>query len=224
MKNTRLIFILICVIGKLSLTAQTWALHLNGNETYTLGNDLKGNHPVLWNSQAQDKVVFGGFGLGVSNTRAIKENTLLRFQANLQRSRFYDVPSIIRDENGLPLLASIGINSNYNLGLLSMAFWQFGKHRRLEAGAGLGGRAVFFAKTDFGKAYVNGEKASLNLRNKAMSPAVLLLPISFGYRVGRFSFANRAEIALSRVNRIAAWKKERSIILFVEVAYHLGIN
>jgi hypothetical protein len=220
MKNTTSIFVFILFFGKLSLTAQTWALHLNGNETYTLGNDLKGNHPMLWYSKAQDKIVLGGFGLGVSNTRMLKENTLLQFQANLQRSRFYDVPSIMRDENGIPFLANIGISSNYNAALLSMAVWQFGKRRRLEAGAGLGGRAVVFAKTDFGQAFVNGEKASLNLRSKAMSPLVLLLPVSFGYRLGRFSFTNRAEIALTRVNRIEAWKKERSIVLFAEVAYH----
>lgn len=38
----------------------------------------------------------------------------LRFQANLQRSRFYDVPSIFTDNNGQAIIAGIGINTNYN--------------------------------------------------------------------------------------------------------------
>ncbi len=209
----------IFILGQSTIFGQTWALHINGNETYALGNELKGIHPMLWYSKAQDKIVFGGFGLGLSNTRTIKEGTWLRVQANLQRSRFYDIPSIIRDENGVPILASIGINSNYNLNLLAMALWEIGKKRRTEVGVGLGGRAVAYAKTDFGEAYVNGEKRSLNLRTKSLSPAVLVLPATIGYHAGQFLVSTRTELALTRVNRITQWRHERSVIVYAEIAY-----
>lgn len=204
------------------LTAQNWAFHINGNETYPVFNELKTQHPILWYSKAQEKIVFGGYGVGVSNARSWKGKSTLRFQANAQRSRFYDIPSIIRDENGNPLGASLGVNTNYNLALLSMILLPLDEKNRFHAGIGLGMRATVFSQTKYKATNYNGDEKDYRLRNKSLTPVVLLLPMMVQVNFGRFSVAGRGELAITRTNRIDEWSKERSFVTFIELGYRIS--
>ena len=204
-------------------TAQTWAVHLNTNETYPLFNDLKGQYPILWYSSDDDRgVLVGGFGAGVSYQKPWKKNRQLKFQVNTQRSRFYDLPTIFLDENGNPLGAFIGVNTNWNASGLGMAIFPITKNQQWLFGIGLGVRGTFISKSDYGEAFVNGQKTSLKLKNKSLSPAAVLLPLEFTKFLGeRFSVSTRLELALTKVSRLSAYSKERSMVFFLEIGYRI---
>jgi hypothetical protein len=220
----RLLETILLALISIPAFSQSWAIHLNGNETYIIGNELKGQHPILWYSKAQDKIVFGGFGIGVSNTLPWRQRYALKFQANAQRSRFYDIPAILRDENGIPIGGVIGINTNYNLALLSTAMLPLDEKRKYEVGAGLGIRATFFAHTNYEvlKDFFGDDTEKKRLRNKSLTPVTLLLPLEAKFNFDKFSAGGRAEFSVTGINRLPQWKHERSMVLFLELGYRIG--
>ena len=144
--------------------SQNFAFHLNGNTTFIANNDLKGQYPILWYSPDDDRgILVGGFGVGVSYHHLWKEKNLLKVQLNAQRSRFYDTPTIFLDENGNPLGAFIGINTNLNASLFGMPVFSIAENKKWQVGAGLGLRGTFYSKTDYGETFVNGKKTIVRL-------------------------------------------------------------
>lgn len=209
----------VCLTFFMTGNAQTWSIHLNGNETYPIGNELLGQYPFLWYSTADDRgILFGGFGAGVSRISDWKENVKLKYQANFQRSRFYDEPSVFTDVNGQPLGAIIGINTNWNFSLLAIPQLLVLPKKNLYLGLGLGARAVLFSRTDYGKAVVHGNEVDLKLKNKSLAPAVLILPFELAWHGNRFSVTTRAELSLTKTSRLSS-KNDRSLIVFGEIGY-----
>lgn len=216
------ILLLGLIFAFLNLSAQSWHLHLNGNETYFLNNDLKGQYPILWYSSNDDRgVLVGGFGVGVSHRRPWQNKSYWKFQLNVQRSRFYDQPSIIYDFNGQPLSANIGVNTNVNTSLLAMPTWRIGQTERFHFGVGLGIRTTVWSRSDYGIFEVNGEKTDLKFKNKSISPIIVLFPVEWSYQVGRFTFATRGELGLTPASRLSAYSQERHFWVFGEVGYRL---
>lgn len=199
-----------------NLTAQ-WSIQLNINEYYPLGNDLKTGFPALWYDSKDDRgLLFGGFGGGVSYRKTWLEGRRnWWFRLDVQRSRFYDVPVAFVDENGQALGAYIGVNTHLNATALAMPEFVFGK---FSAAAGLGLRGVFWSKTDYGEWFVQGEKTSLKLRNRSLSPVAVVLPMVFKRRFGRrIGLALRSDFILTPASRV--FKKERAVVVFGEVSY-----
>ena len=223
MKNRFLPFLLSLFLLGNKLTAQTWSVHLNGNETYPVFNQLKGYYPILWYSSDDDRgILVGGFGAGVSYQKPLTDSKQLKLQLNGQRSRFYDQPSIYLDENGNPLGAFIGINTNLNASALGMAIFPISQNQKWLFGLGLGVRGTFFSRSDYGQYLVQGNKTDLKLKNKSLAPVVALLPIEFTKYFGeRFSVSTRGEVALTKTSRLSAYKKERSVVVVVELGYRL---
>ncbi|PHN05796.1 hypothetical protein [Flavilitoribacter nigricans] len=204
-----------------ALEAQLWQVHLNGNETFITGNELQGQYPILWYSGDEGRgVLVGGFGGGVSYTTVRMGAYRLRYQLNLQRSRFYDHPVIFHDENGQMLGGVIGINTNLNASLQASWQWLLGSHYAM--GVGLGTRYTFRSITDFGKLEVRGQTTALKERNYALAPEVLFLPVEFSSYFGRFSYALRLEAGLTNFSRLDAFRGDRGHLLFLEVGYRLG--
>lgn len=203
--------------------AQTWSIHLNGNETYFLGNEQKGQHPILWYSSDDDRgFLVGGFGVGISHSRPWMDNKFLKFQFNAQRSRFYDLPTIYLDGNGNPLGGFIGVNTNWNANLNGLAIFPITENNRWLFGIGLGVRGTFTAKSDYGEAVVNGQVTDLKLPNKSFSPVTLLLPLEITkFFNERLSVTSRLELAMTKTTRLSAYSKERTLVYFVEFGYQL---
>ncbi len=201
--------------------SQHWQLHLNGNETYITGNNLQGYYPILWYSSDDDRgVLVGGFGGGVSYTGIQKGIYQIKYQFNVQRSRFYDHPVIFTDANGEPLGGFIGINTNLNAA--AMVVPQIVFNKRLKAGLGLGTRYTFHSISNFGETFINGEKTKLKERNLAISPLGLFVPLEVTGTLGRFSFTTRVEPGLTNFSRVEYFKGDRSALLYVEFGYRLG--
>ncbi len=224
MKTLLALFSLSFLFLNPNIISQTWSIHLNANETYPLFNDQKGYYPILWYSSNDDqRILVGGFGAGISYQRPLKERVSLKFQSNVQRARFYDEPILFYDENGNPLKKTVGVNTNLNASLLGMVVFPISQNQKWFFSGGLGARGTFSSKTDFGEADVNGQKTSLKLKNKSLSPFVVILPVEITKYFGtRFSASARAELGLTKTSRLSAYSKERSAVVFVELGYRLG--
>ena len=147
----RFLISLLFLSGSWTASAQSWSVHLSGNETFILGSNLKTQHPILgWSSAENQGFIVGGFGLGVSHARPWGRKNLWRFQFNAQRSRYYDVPTILRDLNGAPLGAVIGVNTNYNLSLLAMGSLPLLGSERWWFSTGMGARGLISSTSNYG--------------------------------------------------------------------------
>jgi hypothetical protein len=224
MKTIRLIILAVIfatpVAGSVIL-AQTWRLHLNVNEYYPIYADEKGYYPVLWYSGDDDRgLLFGGFGGGVSWHKSWGPRWGLKAQANLFRSRYYDEPVILLDENGAPIGAILGVTTNLNTNLLciptfSVAPW-------LQVGAGLGVQGLLLSKSDYGKAAVQGRPRDLKFTNRSVQPVIMTLPVECAFMHDRFSLSFRFEFSLTKVSRLPYAVNERFMTGFVEFGYRLG--
>lgn len=213
-----LLFLVISTFGY-RLEAQSWSIHINANETYPLSNELLGQYPMLWYSSSEGRgVLVGGFGLGVSYQTALNEKFRIKYQVNGQRSRFYDEPTVFNDYNGQALGGIIGINTNLNLSGFALPYLEILPDKNISLGAGLGLRGVFYSKTDYGTAVVNGITTTLKLNNKSLAPLVLILPVEVSWAPGRFSVATRGEFSVTKTSRLSA-KNDRSFVVFVELGY-----
>lgn len=220
-RNILFFFILLSSYHR--VTAQEWRIHLNGNETYPFGNELQGYFPILWYSSAEGRgILVGGFGGGISYTTREQSRYNLRYQLNVQRSRFYEQPIVVRDENGIPIIGSIGINTNLNAAALAIPQFVFNKH--LKAGLGLGLRYVARSTVNFGEYELAGKKEKLRVTNHSMAPWVGFIPLEITASIGRVSMAARAEPALTNVSRLDAYHGDRSTVLFIELGYLIKQN
>ncbi|KAA3620981.1 MAG: hypothetical protein DWQ02_28505 [Bacteroidetes bacterium] len=210
------------LLGFFGLKSQDWTIHLNGNETYPIGNDQLGQYPILWYSSTEGRgVLVGGFGLGVSYRKPLNDQLNIKLQLNGQRSRFYDEPTIFTDFNGAPLGGIIGINTNLNISALAIPSLSITPGKAFNLGLGLGARGVLWSRTDYGVASVNGVETELKLKNKSLAPFVLLLPVEASWTSGRFSVATRAEFSITKTTRLSN-KNDRSFILFIELGYRIA--
>lgn len=201
---------------------QIWRVHLNGNEYYPINAPEKGYYPILWYSSTEGRgVLLGGFGGGVSWSNRLKGKWGLKTQVNVFRSRYYDEPVIVLDENGFAYGAVIGIATNLNLSALGIPRYSVAEW--LDVGAGLGLQSVILAKSNYGKAKILGEEKELNFTNKSLQPVVLVLPVETTvYFWNRFSFSTRLEFALTKVSRLSYASNERSMLLVLEAGYRLN--
>jgi hypothetical protein len=220
MKIIKLVDVLTIVLFLLCflhMEAQQWSIHINGNETYPIANDQLGQYPILWYSSKEGRgVLVGGFGLGVSFTTPLKEKLNIKYQLNGQRSRFYDEPTVFSDFNGVPIGGIIGINTYLNVSALAIPMFKLIPEKNINLGAGLGVRGVFWSRTDYGVASVNGIETELKLRNKSLAPVVAFLPVELSWASGRFSVATRGELSITKTSRLSA-KNDRSFIVFAEL-------
>ncbi|MCB0635153.1 MAG: hypothetical protein KDC54_00970 [Lewinella sp.] len=202
--------------------AQTWSLHLNTNTVFPLGNALKGQFPMLWYSGADDRgLLLGGFGGGLAYHRPTAGKLEWTLGLHVQRSRLYDQPSIIYDDNGQPLLGNIGVQTNLNLSALALPTLALTPGGQLRVGAGLGLRSLLYARTDYGESLVDGQVVSLHLRNRSGRPFVALLPVELSLHRGRWSLANRWELGLTPASRLAAYRTERQLWSVLEIGMRL---
>lgn len=199
--------------------SQDWRLHLGGNETYLFGNDLQGYYPILWYSSEEGRgILVGGFGGGLSYTTATKGVIRLRYQANVQRSRYYEQPSILTDVNGAPISGAIGINTNLNASVFAMPQFEFSP--RLSAGFGLGARYTFFSNVSYQEVNLNGENRKLKFPDRSFAPLVIFVPVEVELAFNRLSYALRLEPNLTKVSLVNG--DARNLLFFVEIGYRFG--
>ncbi|NUO02109.1 MAG: hypothetical protein HUU01_16005 [Saprospiraceae bacterium] len=209
---------MMCSFFACTSIAQTWTVYLSGNEYYPLNSSVKSYYPILWYSSGDDRgILLGGLGAGISYEHRYQTMFSVKYQANLQRSVFYDEPYFATDENGFVLAALIGINTNYNATLLCIPRHHMGKWT---LGLGLGSRINAYAKVDYGEAIVNGEKKDLNLRSKVLRPLVLTIPLEVSFQPWlHWVFNFRAEYGVTRASRLTGHPSERSLSAVIEVGY-----
>ena len=204
------------------ILGQSWQIHINGNETYHIGNKTLGYYPILWYSSDDDRgVLVGGFGLGLSYAKPLNEKIDVKYQFNVQRSRFYDSPIILRDYNGALIGGILGVNTNYNISGFVLPHIVVLNKVNLKVGLGLGFRYYLHSKSDFGKAFVNGGLTSLNINNNSRNPFLLTIPLEISNNIKRWIFAIRTEASVNSSSRLDFYKKEHSVMFFVEIGYKL---
>ena len=198
---------LICTILSLCLfnvvlQAQDLRLHVNANEVYTFGNNELGYYPILWYSSNTEKVLVGGFGLGISSSKSLSENFSLRAQINLQRSRFYDSPVPFNDANGQAIGAFFGVNTNYSANLFGLPILHFGSTRNWGLAIGLGARIMISTRSNYGVAAINGEITDLKFKRRAHAPISVFVPFRFQYASGRWLFETGIDLDITDSNRL----------------------
>lgn len=223
--HLRLLLLTALFFNSLSfLNAQQWTLHLSGNESYPLQAPGKGQYPILWYSSAEGRgVLLGGFGGGVSWQRNWKAPWLLKAQTNVFRSRYYDEPIFVVDEQGQSLGARLGISTNLNVNVLALAKAELAPWMQL--GIGLGVQGQILSRSSYGEALISGEARSLKFWNPSLAPVMLVLPAEASSLIGRrWSVTARAELGLSPASRLPYAKKGRWLNTVLEVGYLLKGN
>ncbi len=206
-----------------ALPAQQWSVHLQLNEYYPLNSGGKGYYPMLWYSGEDDRgVLLGGFGGGVSWSKALNGNWNLKAQANFGRSRYYAPPVLFVDENGQSLGFGSGITTSLNISALVVPRYRLSGWVQL--GLGLGAYATPVSKSDYGSIIFFGEKRTLKYTDKSNQPLILTLPVEFVFQPlsSRFSLTWRVEPALTRVSRLPFATGERFLLSILELGWRLG--
>lgn len=203
-----------------AMYGQNWRVYLNGNETFFIGNNLLGQYPILGYSNDEGRgLLVGGFGAGVSYSPERSGAFQIKYQLNVQRSRFYDHPIILSNENGEQLLAFIGINTHWQTAFMAVPQFQIGKY--LQGGLGLGGRYRFLSFTDFGETTIRGQKTRVIVANNSLTPIGIYIPLELSYNLGRFSITTRLEPELTHFSRLDYFRGGRSTTFFLEFGYSL---
>lgn len=204
----------------LTSSSQSLNLHINLNETYPLGNEQMGYYPMLWYSSTEGRgILLGGFGVGLSYIKPRSEKLQVEIETHLQRSRYYDIPIILKDINGSPVGARIGIANNYNATILALAKYKISSKYDTHIGIGLGAKIIAYAHTNYGPTTVLGEEFELNIRNNSLAPVVATIPVEISQKIKKITLTIRAEITLSPTMRIYPRTGERSFITYVDFGY-----
>lgn len=220
MNIKKFFFIIAIVVFSIPISGQSWRIHLNGNETYAIGNELLGYYPILYYSSAEGRgLLVGGFGLGVSYSQSLKEKFDIRYQINIFRSRFYDEPVAFHDQNGIIIGKYFGINTNYNFSGFILPQIDINKKHKLKLGLGLGFRTIVYNKSNYG--YGGVVDGGINIKNKSINPYLLTIPFELNRTGNKWSFAIRAEGTINSTSLLEARKNERAVLLFIEIGYKL---
>ena len=222
MKSRVFVMMIIIWFFASPILGQSWQIHINGNETYHIGNETLGYYPIFWYSSNDDRgVLIGGFGLGASYSRPLNEKIDVKYQINAQRSRYYDSPIILRDFNGALVGGVLGINTNYNISGFALPQVYLFKKINLKAGLGLGFRYYLHSKSDYGEAYIQGNLTALKVKNNSRSPFLITIPLELSQTIKRWVFAVRAEGSINSTSLLNLYNNERSVMFFVEIGYKL---
>ena len=106
MKALTIFFIGVCVA--VAAAAQDggqldYFVTANGN-LFLPGESAKGIYPILgYDKETDPKLMVGGFGLGVSAFRKMKEGRSLKFAASISKNTYWDEPIELRGYSNEPL-------------------------------------------------------------------------------------------------------------------------
>ncbi|MEO1452093.1 MAG: hypothetical protein AAFV07_21355 [Bacteroidota bacterium] len=213
----------ILCLASFNTEAQTWRIHVNGNEIYPLNDQELGYFPILlYDNKYAKNIVVGGFGLGISYTIPLKQQLDFKGQVNIQRSRFYDRPVALINPLGEPIGGSIGINTQLNALAMGLAIWAPGQQERWKTGAGLGLRSNLWAGVNYGTFELGGDEEIKVIRDRTQSRLILLLPVEVQVALRpRWTLAGRAEYAITPTSRFPTYRQQRMVHATVEVSYTL---
>ncbi|GEO02666.1 hypothetical protein AAE02nite_03300 [Adhaeribacter aerolatus] len=165
---------------------------LNGNLYLPINNPEKGVYPILgYDKETDSKVLIGGMGVGLAAFKSVKNNLMLKGQANLSKHTYWDEPLYIVDDVGNPLNRLVAGSSDYAIGLtVSVNYFLTPK---ISVGTGLGTQILLVSLSRLPQVYDSKKLVAVNNYYKRFVP---VLPIELSYKSNKKLFNVRYEHGL----------------------------
>ncbi len=214
------LFLYLLVTGQNERAIQKFNLHVHVNEVYPSGDSNLGHYPILWYDSQDAKVLVGGFGLGVSYQSQLKNQFYLRSKLDIQRSRYYDQPTIFNDANGASLGAFFGVNTSYSIHVSALPSIAFGAKSRWSFALGAGARVVLSSISDYGESFINGEQTALKFKRRAQAPVIAYCASRIRFNIGKLEFSTGLDADFTNASRLST-QKEKFYIWQTGIAHKL---
>src|SRR5688572_13280414 len=117
-------FVMIVTLQAFSQANYEYFITASSNFYLPVNNSTKGVYPILWHDKNSDpKFQVGGFGLGFSMLKTVKEKLILKGHADVSRHVYWDEPFDFRDPTNSPAGTSTGRTIEYTIGLEASAHY-----------------------------------------------------------------------------------------------------
>ncbi len=193
---------------------------VNSNLYLPINNPNKGVYPILgYDKTTHPKLLIGGFGVGFTAIKSIKNKASLKLESNFSRYTYWDEPVIFIGGNNQPAGQLFVRSSDYTSALLALVQYSFTKH--ISLGTGIGTHALLFSRS---KLKVDGNKnSSLSYLNRNYKSIVPVIPLELSLKSKNAMFNVRYEYAL--LNRLrgdlAQEKKDKYSVLIFEIGLRI---
>jgi hypothetical protein len=182
----------------------------------------KNMYPVLGlEKTAKPKLLIGGFGMGFSGVKQIKQKLAVKWQGNVSRSVYWDEYLEFRNESNQPLGIYATSSTDYSVGILGTI--QYSLSQKFSIGTGGGLRAMVVSMLYLRSQTVPFEGNRYLGRNRFFKPFMPVVPLELCYRMKNSYLNVRYEQAL--LNRfkkeIAEEKNDRYGVLFFEIGFKI---
>lgn len=222
MKNRiYLSLVLVLIIGLKSFGQSTdieYYFTANANLYLPINTPQKGVYPILWYDKTTDpKLLIGGFGVGVTALKSIKNKVSIKGQANISKHTYWDEPDLFT-EDGIVGAAAITGSSDFTIGLTGTINYFISE--KFLVGTGLGGQLLLVSLSRLPGLYGNESEIAVN---KYYKPVMPVIPLEASLKLKKTMYSIRYEHAL--LNRLksdlAQYKTDRYGLLTFEVGFHL---
>jgi hypothetical protein len=197
-------------------------ISINGN-LYVPRNSEKGIYPVVgYDKEVKPKVLIGGFGVGVAGFKKIMPKLILKVQANLSRSVYWETFIYTNGPNQSDIIGVGSASStDYTLGLTATPHYQISK--LFSVGTGIGVQTMLISALYIRDNFPNTDFERFVGYNRFYKTFMPVVPIEFSINLNKMLVNVRYEHGL--LNRfkkdIAEYKNDRYGLLFFEVGYRI---
>jgi hypothetical protein len=179
----------------------------------------KGLYPIIgYDETADPKLLIGGFGVGFSALRSVKEHLGLKAQVNLSKHTYWDEPVDLRGVNNEPLGTFLSGSSDYSLGLTGTVHYFISK--KMSVGTGLGAQLLTITVSRLIELNKKTDQVSVEQYYKPFLP---VLPIEWSLRGKKVLYNIRYEHGLSNryKNGLNDYKTDRFGLVYFELGFKL---
>ena len=186
------------------------------------GESEKGMYPILgYDKETDPKLMVGGFGLGVSAFRKMKEGTSLKFAASISKNTYWDEPIELRGYSNEPLGVFQYASSDLSLALNGT--FHFFVARKMSLGAGLGARlfTLTLSRTFGSTRLADADAIALN---RYYRPFLPVLPLEWSLKGKKMLYTVRYESSLSDRYKaeLAEYRTDRAGVLYFEIGFAIN--
>lgn len=222
MKNRiYLSLVLVLIIGLKSFGQSTdieYHFTANGNLYLPINTPQKGVYPILWYDKTTNpKLLIGGFGVGVTALKSIKNKVSIKGQANISKHTYWDEPQFFTDGGFLGATVITG-SSDFTIGLTGTINYFISK--KFLVGTGLGGQVLLASLSRLPRLYGTDSEIAAN---KYYKPFMPVIPVEASLKLKKTMYSIRYEHGL--LNRLkgdlAQYKTDKYGLLTFEVGFHL---
>jgi len=190
----------------------------NGNLYLPSNNADKGVYPILgYDKKTDPKLLIGGFGVGISGFKLLKNKLSLKGQANLSKHTYWDEPGMFTDETGNNVLPFFSGSSDYSIGITATLHYFF--TQKFSVGTGVGGQILLLSLSRLPETNDNKKLIAVNRYYKPLLPT---LPVELSYKSPKNLFNIRYEYGL--LNRFKGDLKNSKIDKFGLLTFEIGFN